>query len=245
MKTVIVTGGIGSGKSYISKMLKAMYGIPVFDTDTYGKYAMTYDLIIKDKITKIIGKESYNNNGSLNRDFISSVIFNDDGTRKWLENLIKEKVHEYFDEFKKEYENNLYCIYECANINANLKDLPAHEIDYILCVFADKTIRTMRVISRNKWSNEKVEKIMSVQHSDDFYLSIASDIILNNGNNIEDDIKHQHSRILSKLGLTFTYVHERMIAEDCRLFPYGHCEKPKCCYPCEFQFQRSEIPIIF
>ena len=53
-----ITGGIGSGKSLISRIFNAL-GVPVYDTDARAKWLMANDLNIKSELIKLLGSESF------------------------------------------------------------------------------------------------------------------------------------------------------------------------------------------
>ena len=62
-----ITGGIGSGKSVISRLLKIM-GYPVYDSDSWAKVLMNEDKAIRDSLSAMFGDEVYTDTG-LNRSF--------------------------------------------------------------------------------------------------------------------------------------------------------------------------------
>ena len=69
-----ITGGIGSGKSVISRLLKIM-GYPVYDSDSWAKVLMNEDKAIRDSLSAMFGDEVYTDTG-LNRSFLAQKIFN-------------------------------------------------------------------------------------------------------------------------------------------------------------------------
>ena len=70
-----ITGGIGSGKSLVCKMFNSL-GVPSYDADSRAKRLMTTDGILVEAIEKEFGSLSYHKDGSLNREFIRSIVFN-------------------------------------------------------------------------------------------------------------------------------------------------------------------------
>ena len=72
MKNVGLSGGIGSGKTTVSKILKNN-GIPVYDSDTRAKFIMNNSYEIKKRIIDNFGKESYQDN-VLNKKHISKLV---------------------------------------------------------------------------------------------------------------------------------------------------------------------------
>ena len=68
-----LTGGIGSGKSYVCKYLE-QHGIEVFDCDTAAKVLMRYAPDIRRKLTELIGPDAYNADGSLNKAVVAQFL---------------------------------------------------------------------------------------------------------------------------------------------------------------------------
>ena len=74
MKRIGITGGIGSGKTTVCKIFESL-GIPVYYADDRAKVLMTENKKLVDEIKKLIGDKSYFEDGSLNRQYIASVVF--------------------------------------------------------------------------------------------------------------------------------------------------------------------------
>ena len=66
-----VTGGIGSGKSYVLRLLAAR-GIPVYDSDAGAKRLMRTDTDIRKGLTDLLGEEVYTADGELNKPLVSA-----------------------------------------------------------------------------------------------------------------------------------------------------------------------------
>ena len=77
---IIITGGIGSGKSMVSQLLKVM-GYTVYDCDSRAKELMLTDAALKGQLTELLGPETYTADGQLNRPYVASRIF---GNQKLL-----------------------------------------------------------------------------------------------------------------------------------------------------------------
>ena len=69
MTRIGITGGIGSGKTYVCQLLKQR-GIPVYHCDDEAKRLMTESSVIRKKMCKLIGNEAYNGQ-ELNKPFIA------------------------------------------------------------------------------------------------------------------------------------------------------------------------------
>ena len=76
MKLIAITGGIGSGKSVVSHRVEVM-GYQVYDCDSRAKLLMTQDNEVKGALTKAFGTQTYHDDGSINREHLSSMVFGD------------------------------------------------------------------------------------------------------------------------------------------------------------------------
>jgi dephospho-CoA kinase len=70
-KIIGITGGIGSGKSTVSKFIEEL-GFPVYDSDFWAKELVNVDENLKSRIIELLGEESYDENGKYNRKFVAS-----------------------------------------------------------------------------------------------------------------------------------------------------------------------------
>src|SRR5258705_11334703 len=75
MLKIGLTGGIGSGKTIVSRIFSVL-GIPVFYADDAAKTIMNEDADLKQNIISLFGREAYAEN-ILNRKYISGIVFND------------------------------------------------------------------------------------------------------------------------------------------------------------------------
>ena len=99
MKGVIklaITGSIGSGKSVVSRMMNVL-GVPVYDCDSNAKRLMTDDKFVVSELKRMFGEECYENDGTLNRQYIASRIFTDKENIKRVNALVHPIVKRDFE----------------------------------------------------------------------------------------------------------------------------------------------------
>ena len=94
-----LTGGIGSGKSTVAKILLEL-GFPVYNSDKRAKWLMNNDSILKNNISSIFGENSYIN-GVLNTNFISNIVFSNPDKIVQLNSLVHPSVSKDFDKWLK------------------------------------------------------------------------------------------------------------------------------------------------
>jgi|TARA_B100001142_G_scaffold54222_1_gene52495 dephospho-CoA kinase len=157
MKKIGLTGVLGSGKTTAAKQFFS-YGIPVYIADEYAKEIMFNDLDVKKKLIDIMGESIYENN-CLNKDFISNILFNNKNILLKVNKIIHPIVTENFEAwFKKQ--TSPYCIYESALIFENNSQ---NLFDKIVCIYTPLDIIYDRLISKRKYSTEKINLILANQ----------------------------------------------------------------------------------
>jgi dephospho-CoA kinase len=120
MKVYQITGGIGSGKSTVSKFLKLL-GLPLFEADKAAKWLCNHNLSLKNQIIQLMGQEAYTPDQKYNTSFISKKVFSDPSLLSQLNALIHPAVHEFFEEWKNKNEHHSLGLYEAALLNPSFK----------------------------------------------------------------------------------------------------------------------------
>jgi len=173
MKVVGLTGGIGSGKSTVSKMFLEL-GVPVYNSDERAKKLMNTSAEIKNQIIAFLGKESYHEE-KLNRAYIAKKVFNDTTLLAQLNAIVHPVVREDFLKWTGEQEY-CYVIQETALLFENNA---RHLYDSIILVTAPKVERISRVVSRDKGTREQVIARMNNQMDDEEKLNVSDFVIEN------------------------------------------------------------------
>lgn len=182
MIRVAITGGIGAGKSTVSKLFKEL-GIPVFNSDICAREAENNPDIIEG-FKKILGDDIFINN-KLDRPKMRSIAFVDKEKLKMINDLITPYVSAAFNEFTFIHRHAVYVLLESAIIfETNI----AKEFDYIIAVTADINTRINRTMIRDNISLEMVQNKLNNQLSDKERLSKSDFVIINNENDLIDSI---------------------------------------------------------
>jgi dephospho-CoA kinase len=152
MKIVGITGGIGSGKSVVSKLLE-MNGIPVYNTDIAAGKIHMISQTVRDTLSARFGPELYEPYGVLNRSMLASLIFSRPEHRNFVNSVIHPAVEEDFLEWKTEQEGRKLVGIESAILfESGLK----RWIDLSINVSAPQEIRIRRTQKRDKLDREAV-----------------------------------------------------------------------------------------
>lgn len=156
-KTVLITGGIGSGKTTIARYINEYYGIPVFYSDIEAK-RLYDDPQILAEISKLLGENIISSDGSLDKKALANIIFNDDAKKLKLEAYIHPKVREWFRTWKSRQITPVV-IMESAVALKNGRD----DFDYVIMVDAPKETCLARAMRRDDASKEKILERMQAQ----------------------------------------------------------------------------------
>jgi len=141
-----ITGGIGSGKSLVCKIFASL-GVPIYDADSRARMLMIEDQLLISQIKKEFGNQSYNQDGSLNREYLSKEVFNNSLRLERLNSLVHPAVATDSENWIQENLNSAYIIKEAALLyeSGSYKTL-----DKIIVVAAPENLRVQRVINRDK-----------------------------------------------------------------------------------------------
>ena len=178
MKKIGLTGGIGSGKSYISTVFKKI-GFPVFDADLNAKKCMHENKELRLAIINLFGSNIYNN-GKLQTRELASIVFSDQIKLNALNQVVHPVVTEEFKNWCKNQDSD-FVIKEAAILfeSNTYKDL-----DFIISVSAPIEIRVKRVVSRDGCTVNQVKERMRSQISDKERQKLADFLILNDGSSL-------------------------------------------------------------
>ncbi|WP_341901737.1 dephospho-CoA kinase [Fluviicola taffensis] len=177
-KTIGITGGIGSGKSIVSKILQLM-GYPVYSSDQRAKDLMTEDQSIVAGLKNLFGEEAYTNS-TLNRPYIANRIFQDDSKRIAMNNLVHPAVRADFQNWIKNQKSPIVfqesaLLFETGNYKT---------FDGIILVTAPEKVRMQRVKERDQLTDEQVQSRFNAQLSEEEKMKLTDYIISNDGNQL-------------------------------------------------------------
>lgn len=185
MKVVGVTGGIGSGKSSLCRMLESL-GARVFYADAVAKRLMNEDPDIRRQLTEAFGAETYGEDGRIDRAYLSERIFSDDGDRRRMNRIVHPAVRKAFSEFVEQARRDgvRVVVREAALITGN-----EHELDEVVIVEAPEKKRVQRVADRDDVAEADVRSRMHAQPSAEEFRAVADRVVVNNGS--LDDLENE------------------------------------------------------
>lgn len=168
-----ITGGIGSGKSYVCGILEKM-GYPVYYSDRASKELTVTSETIRKGLIQLLGETVYQNN-ELNKTFLVSKLFQDDAIREQVNAIIHPVVRADFNEWAAQQKTPVV-----FNEAAILIETGSYKtFDFTVIVTADKEIRIQRTMARDNISREEVLVRMSKQWEDEEKMKYANFVIYN------------------------------------------------------------------
>tara|TARA_B100001093_G_scaffold466696_1_gene485283 strand:- start:1160 stop:1756 length:597 start_codon:yes stop_codon:yes gene_type:complete len=172
-KVLGLTGGIGSGKTTVAKMFKAL-DVPVYNADQAAKILMYSSKELKHKIKQLLGEDAYKQN-ELNKEFISEKIFNNKVLLTNINALVHPEVTLDFNSWLS-IQTSAYVVKEVAVL---FETAAEDQFDYILTVTAPEALRIKRIIERDHTSLAKIKAVMSNQLQDSEKTAKSHFMILN------------------------------------------------------------------
>ena len=175
-----LTGGIGSGKSTVARMLVAN-GATLVDADVISRQITAPDGAAVDAIASQFGDHVIMADGAIDRDTLRQLVFNDPAAKRQLEAIVHPLVSL---EIARQSQQAVK-----AGSNCIVFDIPLlvesgrwrQQVDWVLVVDCCEATQVARVMARNNLSLDAVEKIMAAQSSRAQRLAAADMCIYNDG----------------------------------------------------------------
>lgn len=186
-----VTGGIGSGKSYVLQCIAAK-GFPIYSTDEAAKRLMVNSQQIRDGLVSLLGEDVYLPNGQLNKALVATYLFQGEGYAQKINSIVHPEVAKDFLQWSSIQQNKVVFM-ECAILYETGFDAL---VDEVVLVSAPKDVRIRRVVARDGLSAEDVLNRMASQMQEDDRIARVHYIIKNDG---ETNVEEQLEQILNEI----------------------------------------------
>jgi dephospho-CoA kinase len=184
MLKVGITGGIGSGKSYVCKVFR-MIGVPVFHADKVAQDLLDTHPLLKHTMQDLFGANIYVND-RLNRKKVAEIVFQDKTILEKLNQVVHPLVLESFNNWTKNNSGHPYVLKEAAII---FESGAEQFLDAVINITAPRELRIIRVMKRDKVLRNHVIARMENQLPEEDKLKRADYVIYND----------EHSLILPQI----------------------------------------------
>ena len=174
MKKIGLTGGIGSGKTTVSKIFNIL-GVPVFNADVEAK-KLYNSKEVKEEIVKVFGVDYVDEKHQVNLNKLTQLVFENDSKLQLLNSIIHPKLALKFDSWCQKMEHHKYIIKEAAVM---IESGAYKQCDELILVTSPIDLRIKRVMKRNNTSEVDVKKRMTKQLSDEEKLPFINYLLRN------------------------------------------------------------------
>lgn len=174
-----ITGGIGSGKSAVSKFLLDK-GYPVIDADVIARDSFEKNSETYRAVVDVFGDEILDDYGNIERARLGMIIFNEKAKRELLNSIVHPAV---YNEIKRQYEllsKKHSLIF--ADVPLLIENNRMALFDEVWVVYASQDIRLDRIVKRDNVSKEFAIAKINSQMSLEEKLKFATRVIYNEGN---------------------------------------------------------------
>lgn len=194
MVTILVTGGIGSGKTEVSRILSES-GIPVYDSDSAVHRLYREDKALRSSVAEAFGQEILTPEG-VNRTVLSKIVFSSSASLERLESIVYPALLKDF----RSWQNGLDSAYSAME-SAIAFEKPVFKdiFDFIIFVDAPEEERIARVCGRDGISSEDVRRRMASQKN---LAGGAAGAVIRNDSGLEN-LRRQVESALNSLYLQF------------------------------------------
>lgn len=189
-----LTGGIASGKSTVSKMIKELE-IPVIDADVIAREVVEIGEVAFEKIVDYFGQEILNETGSLDRKKLGAIVFNNEEKRLVLNQIVHPAVRNRMNE-KIEKQKKIGYKTIVLDIPLLFESKLTYLVDKIIVVFVDQEIQKQRLKLRDQFSEEEALARIASQIPLKEKLALADEVIHNHGS--LEDTSQQLIKIFKK-----------------------------------------------
>ena len=174
-----VTGGIGSGKSYVCRMLESHFGLPVYDCDREAKRLMHTSPELRRRLQALVGDEAYDAEGRLDRAVMSRYLFADAAHVQAVNGIVHPAVKEDFLEWAERQHTDV--VMESAIlVEAGLRTI----VDCLMVVEAPLELRIERAMQRDGATAEQVEARIRHQMPAEALREYADFVVINDGRDL-------------------------------------------------------------
>ncbi len=202
MTVLLVTGGIGSGKSLVCSILKEKYGIPVYVADLRAKQLYNEFPSMLAEIEKVIGIDLRDSNGGFVSARLAKVIFSDCNALKKVEDILFPVMKKDFEQWALKQKSNVVA-FESATVleKQQFDDFG----DIVLLVDAPLNVRMTRAMMRDCASREDVQsridaQVMMNTLSEGGRNPRVNHVLINDST--EDDLRRKLANFIEMHGLT-------------------------------------------
>ncbi len=154
-----ITGGIGSGKSYVCHLLRHNFSIPVYNCDVSARHLMQASPQVRKSLSELLGSEVYHPDGTLNRPLVSSYLFASAEHALQVQSIVHPAVRAHLRQWFAAQSAPIAAMESAILYESDF----ACEVDHVILVQAPLEVRISRTILRDNSTRETVLQRMTLQ----------------------------------------------------------------------------------
>lgn len=182
-----ITGGIGSGKSYVCRILESR-GISVYDCDAAAKRLMRTSEKLQQELRQLVGQDVYTSDGQLQKSVLADFLLTSEANKLALNDVIHPAVAEDF------LSSGMTWLESAILFESGFDSRVS--FDRIVCVSAPRDVRIQRIMRRDNISAAKAAEWIDTQMAQEEVERRSHFVIVNDG---KSDIEQQVDNMLSKI----------------------------------------------
>ena len=156
-----ITGGIGSGKSYISSLLREKMNVSVYDCDAEAKRLICEDYAVRQKLSELVGVNIYED-GKLQKQMLADFLFASQENAQMMNSVVHPAVKKDFQQWVRQQHDEVVAMESAILYESGFDGT----VDKVLFVSAPLELRIQRVMHRDGCTRQQVEARINMQQSE-------------------------------------------------------------------------------
>lgn len=182
-----ITGGIGSGKSYVCRILESR-GVSVYDCDAAAKRLMRTSEKLQQELRQLVGQDVYTSDGQLQKRVLADFLLTSEANKQALNDVIHPAVAEDF------LSSGMTWLESAILFESGFDRRVS--FDRVVCVSAPRDVRIQRIMRRDNITAEKAAEWIDTQMDQEEVERRSHFVIVNDG---KSDIEQQIDNMLSQI----------------------------------------------
>lgn len=187
---IAITGGIGSGKSFVCRELQKR-GIDVYDCDAAAKRLMRSDVELQQRLRRLVGEDVYSADGTLQKPVLARFLLASEANKLAVNDVVHPAVARDFEQSSFDWLESAI-LFESGFIHRT-------HFDKVVCVTAPEQVRVERVMARDHIDRSRALAWIHAQMPQQDIVSRSDYEIVNDG---PSDVAEQVERLLQQFAAT-------------------------------------------
>jgi dephospho-CoA kinase len=194
MLKIGITGGIGSGKTTICRLFETLR-VPIYYSDDAAKWLLQHNPEVRAQVSNLFGSTAYLPDGTLDRQALASVAFQNPEKMSLLESIVHPAVWQHSQQWlSQQAPNTPYIIKESALL---FESGAYTQLDKIITVTAPIDLRIARVMQRDQKSEADIRQRIARQMPDEDKINRSDFVIYNDGTQaLIPQVLHIHQTLI-------------------------------------------------